>query len=394
MTVRTVFCFSVLVGLGGCYVPIGSDAKQASVTPGRSSSTSSSARTKSVDASTSNEHRLTIRGEVIRAGDFWRANQEELLAQAKAVPGDEFRNLVANRAFRWMNDKMASALLFHKASLRISPDAEKRIDRYVDSDIRRVVTTEYDGVQRRYERHLESEGTTLEEERGRRRREIIVGSYLETEIKPKIVSPTRAELMAAFEANRDAWQKPSRRRMSLIDVRLTNLLGENVTTPSREEQRVAKENARSIIRTAQSELAGGVAFADVARRHSHGLHAEDGGSWGWVSPDGVRERFKPAVDELYRLQEGRVSDPIETPDGFLLVSCDEIDPGFKPTFEAVQPELQERHFRNAYNRKVDELVDQLRRDAGISSLVLERFHAHTVDATLSMAFAASSQGGQ
>ena len=146
--------------------------------------------------------------------------------------------------------------------------------------------------------------------------------------------------MAAFEANRDAWLVPSRRRMSLIDVRLTNLLGENVTTPSREEQRVAKENARSIIQTAQSELASGVAFADVARRHSHGLHAEDGGSWGWVSPDGVRERFKSAVDELYRLEEGQVSDPIETPDGFLLVFCDGIDPGFEPTFEAIQPELQ------------------------------------------------------
>lgn len=395
MTVRTVFCLFVFVWLGGCYVPIGSGAKQASVTPGRSSSTSSSARTKSVDASTSNERRLTIRGEVIRAGDFWRAHQEELSAQVKSVPGDEFRSLVANRAFRWMNDKMASALLFHKASLRLSPDAEQRIDQYVDSDIRRVVTTEYDGVQRRYERHLESEGTTLEEERGRRRREVIVGSYLETEIKPKIVPPTRAELMVAFEANRDAWQKPSRRRMSLIDVRLTNLLGENVTTPSREEQRVAKENARSIIQTAQSELASGVAFADVARRHSHGLHAVDGGSWGmWVSPDGVRERFKPAVEELYRLQEGRVSDPIETPDGFLLVSCDEIDPGFEPTFEAVQPELQERHFRNAYSRKVDELVDQLRRDAGISPAALERFHSQTVDATLRLTFAPSSQGGQ
>lgn len=394
MTVRTFFCFSVLVWLGGCYVPIGSDAKKASVTPGRSGSASSSASANSVDASTSNEQQLTIRGEVIRAGDFWRAHQEELLAQAKAVPADEYRDLVANRTFRWMNDEMASALLFHKASLRMSPDAAERIDQYVDSDIRRLVTSEYDGVQRRYERHLESEGTTLEAERERQRREIIVGSYMETEVKPKIVPPTRAELMAVFEANRDAWLEPSRRRMSLIDVRLTDLLGENVTTPSREEQRVAKENARAIIQTAQSELAGGVVFADVARRHSHGLHAEDGGSWGWVSPDGVRERFKPALDELYRLQEGRVSDPIETPDGFLLVFCDEIDPGFEPTFEAVQPALQERHFRNAYGRMVDKLVDQLRHDAGISPAALERFHGHAVDATLRMTFAASSQGGQ
>lgn len=395
MTARTVFsCLFVSVLLGGCYVPIGSDAKKTSVSPGRARTASSAVQPRSGDASASQAHRLTVRDEVIEAGDLWREHRKDLLAQVKSVPPNEYRNLVANRAFRWINDKMASVLLFQKASLRMSPETMNRIDQYVDSDIRRVVTTEFDGVQRRYERHLESEGTTLEEERVRRRRQIIVGSYLEKQIKSEIASPTRAELMAAFEANREAWIVPSRRRMSLIDVRLTNLLGENVTTPSREEQGVAKETARSIMQTAQSELASGVAFADVARRHSHGLHAADGGSWGWVSVDGVRDRFKPALEQLYTLPEGRVGDPIETPDGFMLVSCDKIDPGFEPTFEAVQPALQEQHFRSAYSRKVDRLVDQLRRDAGISSASIERFHADTVEATLSKAFAASSQGVQ
>ncbi len=395
MRARTVFgCLFVSILLGGCYVPIGSEIKKTSVSPGRARTASSAAQSKSSNESESQAHRLKVRDEVIEAGDLWREYRRDLLAQAKSVPANEYRNLVANRAFRWINDKLASALLFQKASLRMSPQTMQRIDQYVDSDIRRVVTTEFDGVQRRYERHLESEGTTLEEERGRRRRQIIVGSYLEEQIKSEIASPTRAELMAAFEANREAWLVPPRRRMSLIDVRLTNLLGENVTTPSREEQGVAKEKARSIIQTAQSELASGVAFADVARRHSHGLHAEDGGSWGWVSVDGVRERFKPALEQLYTLQEGRVGDPIETADGFLLVSCDKIDPGFEPTFEAVQPALQEQHFRSAYSRRVDKLVDQLRRDAGISSALIERFHAHTVEATLSKAFEATSQGVQ
>lgn len=379
---KAMYASIVLLWLGGCYVPIGSTSKPASEPQDRAASARRAAPNRTEETSASSDERLVIRGEVIHTEDLWRENREDLLMQAKAVPADEFQELVAERAFHWINDKISGALLFYSASLLVSAEVEQRIDQYVDSDIRRTVTTEFDGVQRRYERHLQGQGLTLEGERTKRRREIIVGSFLETEIKPKLVAPTRAESLAVFEANRDTWRRPSRRRMSLIDVRLTELLGENVTSPSREAQQAAQERTRSIIETAATEISSGMPFAEVARRHSHGLHAEEGGSWGWVSPGSVRERFKPAVDELYKLEEGEVSEPIRTPDGFLLVRCDELDPGFEPTFEAVQPELQERHKRIAYDQYVGELVAKLRREAGIDPVILERFHAATVDATV------------
>ncbi len=379
---EAMYASIVLLWLGGCYVPIGSIPKPASESQDRAGRAARAAPNQTGNTSVPSGERLVIRGEIIQTEDLWREHREALLTQAKAVPAGEFRRLVAERAFRWINDKISGALLFHSASLLVSAEIERRIDQFVDGDIRRLVTTEFDGVQRRYERHLQSQGLTLEGERARRRREIIVGSFLESEIKPKLVAPTRAESIAVFEVNRNAWRRPSRRRMSLIDVRLTELLGENVTSPSREAQQAAHERTRSIVETAAREISSGLPFAEVARRHSHGLHASEGGSWGWVSPGSVRERFQPAVDELYKLKEGEVSEPIETPDGFLLVRCDEVDPGFEPTFEAVQPELQEQHRRIAYDQFVGELVARLRREAGIDPVIVERFHAATVDATV------------
>ena len=98
------------------------------------------------------------------------------------------------------------------------------------------------------------------------------------------------------------------------------------------------------------------------------MGADDGGAWGWVEKGTLRERFTPAVDSLYRLGEGEVGGPIETPDGFFVVRCDTIDPGFDANFENVQPQLQEEYQRSAYARLVSKHVAELREECGIDAL--------------------------
>ena len=110
------------------------------------------------------------------------------------------------------------------------------------------------------------------------------------------------------------------------------------------------------------------------------MHADEGGAWGWVTPGSVRERFEPAVNALYALDEGAVSDVIETADGFFLVRCDEIDHGAEPEFEALQPQLKERLFRLAYNQLIMDRVNQLRAKARIEPADLETLHAAVVRA--------------
>ena len=336
---------------------------------------------------------LVIRDDVIRAEDFWNESRSDLLAKAREMRSDEFQKLVVEQSFRWINDKIADSLLFHRASLRIDDGMGKRIDRFVDSDMRRVVTTEFDGVQRKFERYLLAKGSSLEDERDRRKRQVIIASFLETEIKPKIAKPTRADLMTAYQANQEDWSQPARRQMSLIDIRDREFLPKGTRTPSKEESRQAREKARQVARTVRGELDRGASFAELAKKHSHGLHAEEGGTWGWVRLEGVRERFAPAIRQLGTLQEGQVSQPVETDDGIFLVRCDELDPGFTPTFETVQPKLEERHFQAEYNRLMGELVFKLRKEIGLESHTLEQFHVATVDGALRKTAGAAGRNG-
>ncbi|MBU0716921.1 MAG: peptidylprolyl isomerase [Planctomycetes bacterium] len=368
-----------LIGALGCYVPVGSDNREQSASQRQASNRLTE---ESRDQPAGPSTRLVIQGDTIRAEDMRRELREELTTQRKTLQPQAYRAYVEQRAVQWINDKIADALLYHRASLRLTPEMNTRIDSYVDTEIRKIVTRDFDGVQRRYEKHLEEQGRTLEEERAGLRRTVIVTSYLEQEIKPKVAEPTRAELLAAYESNRDSWRTPARRRMSLIDVRVLDRLPQGVTTPTREQLAAARAEARSTIQAARDELRHGASFDEVARRYSDGLHAEDGGAWGWVSRGGVRPRFAPAVEALYELDTGQVSDVIETEDALLLVRCDEIDPGTEPQFTEVQPDLADQHYRETYNRMVVELMMELRQQANVDLAELERFHAVVVDVTL------------
>ncbi len=325
---------------------------------------------------------LIVKGSPIKADEVWADQQKTLAAQRVKLSPEDFQRYVERESAMLINDRLAEALLHQQASLRMPDEATPRIEGFVDAEIRKIVTTEHGGIQRRYEKALAAEGRTLKQTRDALRRQIVIQSYLEQELRRKVGEPTRRELVETFEQNREAWRRPPQRKMSLIDLRLINYLPKDVTAPSRDQSEAAKSQARSIALEILASLDQGKTFADLAREHSHGLHADEGGAWGWVLPGTVRERFEPAVDALYRLEAGAVAGPIETANGFFIVRCDEADNGFEPDFETMQPQLQEAYGRNRYNRLVTEHVSELRRKSGVDMRTLERFHQAVVQSAL------------
>ncbi len=369
----------ILAGHLGCLLPVRPKPQPvASSVPEQAPPNSSPVPTDAADSSPVS--RLTINDDTVEAHELWRDLRDELSDKAKTLTPAGYRAYVEQRAARLITDEITERLLYQRASLRLSPDINGRIDTHVDAEIRRTVTSDYNGSQRRYERYLESHGRKLDDLRETLRREMIITSYLEQELKPKVAEPTRTELLAAFQASADSLNRPMRRRMSLVEVRVLDRLPEDVNNPTREQFERARSEALSRIRAIQAELKSGNAFVDLARRHSDGLHADEGGAWGWVTRGSVRERFEPAVEALYGLNVGKVSDIVETDDAFFLVRCDEIDPGITFDFEAAQPQLTERLFRAAYNRRIVELVAELRSQARIEPADLARFHAVVVEA--------------
>jgi len=242
--------------------------------------------------------RLTVHGESVEAKDVWKGHYLELQARRESMSPHAFRAYVEERAAQLIQDKIVELLLYHQASLRTTAEALQPLDRIVDEQIRKTITTEHGGVQRRYERYLESQGQSLGEVRERLRRELLVARYLELEIRPKVAEPTRGELLSYYESNKSQWSRPARRSMSLIDVRVVDRLAEEVDQPTREQLADARAEARRRIEAAREALRSGLGFADAAKQYSDGLNAAEGGAWGWITREGVRKRFEPAVDAL------------------------------------------------------------------------------------------------
>ncbi len=321
--------------------------------------------------------RLTVQGESVEASDIWLPHLDDLLAKAKTASRRDLEEYVARESAQLITDKIAEMLLYQKAKLRLPDAMEKKIDSFVDAEIRKRVTADYGGIQRRLERDLESKGWSLDGYRGNLRRSIVISSFLDDELRPRVAEPTRAELMAAFHEAAESLRKAPRRSMSLIDVRVSEFLpaGEEA---SDEKQAEARTLARTRITEAQAQLRKGVPFAEVAKKYSHGSKAEEGGAWGFVNPESLQDRFAPALAKLQTLQQGQVSDVIESPDGFFIVKCDQLDPGTNPDFISVQPQLREQLFSRAYNKRISDLVMELRKSAKIEPENLEPFHAAVV----------------
>jgi parvulin-like peptidyl-prolyl isomerase len=131
---------------------------------------------------------------------------------------------------------------------------------------------------------------------------------------------------------------------------------------------------------ARGQLDRDIPFANVARTFSTGIHAQEGGYWGFIYRDSLRERFQPAVDALFALQAGESSDVLEGPDAYFIVKCGAIDPGAEADFTQMQPELIESFRDEQFENEVDALVTKLREKATIEPDNLARFLRGVVEA--------------
>lgn len=373
--ILSVITLAVVGCQGSTSNPILKRNQRASTAAGSTSGTARSA--------SSGEALLRVNGESLNPADISKDLQQELAQKRGELPSDQFRMFVEQRSAQWLADRITESLLYQKASLRLGDGMEANVERYVDAEIRRVVTRDYGGVQHRFEKSLEARGITLEYYRERVRRESVIASYLEGEIKSSIAEPSRQELQNVYDSNIEAMTRDARRSMSLIEIRPSECLATSSKSPTLEQMTAARAEARRRILVAQAALASGRSFEEVAREVSHDSRAADGGAWGYISPDSVRERYAPAVTALYSMGSGQVSDIIEGPDSYFIVRCDRADSGTRPAFSEVQSELRERYLRNEYNNHVRVMIDQLRRTARLEPSDLTPIHQAAIDSALS-----------
>ncbi len=374
--------------IAGCTLPASSLLEKKAQRPVAKSTPSRSRSARPQQASSGPVYELRVNDETLTAQDLW-SGERERLATVRGQGRKPYKQFLEREAARRIPDRITEMLLYQHAARLIPETAEAAIEKEVDGQIRRIITSEHGGVQRRFERSLQGKGSSIEQVRGRIRREMLITNFLQQEIKSQLSEPTRAELHAIFDREISRWRRPEKRKMSVIEVRIDEAMpqvGSPITGESRAEVRAkAKAKASELLR----RINGGEAFEQLAKTQSDGLRASDGGSWGWVDRESVRERFLPAIDALGLLKQGEVSPIIPTPEAFFLVRCDELISAYEPSFTDVQVELKQKWLSQGYNKSMKALIAGLRRKARIDPPDLERFHAGAVEVALEDGFLAT-----
>lgn len=297
-----------------------------------------------------------VNGEPILAEDLL-APLRDRLAQARAsLTEPEFIALRDQLLKDQLDALIERQLIVQEARRRLPEAAQRRLEAIADEEFEKQLKAEakrlnLPGVEA-LRRQLESSGQSLERMKQLNRDTFIAQQFVRSQIADRI-KVTRREMLEWYNAHRAEFESTPRARWReiLVSVRRHG------------SRQAALAHARRLV----EQLREGADFAELARSESDGATAPKGGEWPWTPPGSY---VVDAVDKaLFSLPVGKVSDPIEGPEGYHIVLVEERREGGIRPFEEVQDEIEQHLRQEKTQRELKKLVDRLRQRAYIVSVL-------------------------
>jgi len=173
-----------------------------------------------------------------------------------------------------------------------------------------------------YVKTLQKQGKTIEEARKEYRDSLIIDIMSSQKIRNQVtISPFKIERYYQQNQEKFSITDQVKLRMILLPVRAGE--GEVVLAKARDLHRQIKE---------------GASFADLAKQHSTGAYAKDGGLMGMSERNKLRKEIN---DAAFALKAGDVSEPIVTEDAIFIVKVEEFKPAHVTPLAEVRDEIEQ-----------------------------------------------------
>jgi peptidyl-prolyl cis-trans isomerase SurA len=298
-----------------------------------------------VGARFSNGIAAVVEDRIITAGDI-RREIGPLLPQIRgqARSEEEFRKMIEQ-----VEDEIIQNLVDQVLIVKDFFSDEKRKggipEHYIDSEIKEQMVTRFDNDRSKYLAYLRSIGKTTREYRQLVAEEMIVGYMRGQKRKSQaIVSPQKIENY--YTQNRDRFYQTDGVHLRLIKL-----------------SRIADENQAILAQTAEAivqKLRNGADFAELAKEYSQDSRKKQGGDWGWIARNDLREELAGAA---FALDKGQHSEPIRLGnDIFILLVEDKRLAGIQP-LEDVRDQIERILVREMARETQDRWLERLRRNA-------------------------------
>ena len=258
-----------------------------------------------------------------------QAAGKEFLAKAQALLAAGAEALIRRELLLLEGKRLA------EASEVLVEGVRRQIDLQLKKRARRV------GGDARFREELRREGVTYAEVR-RKMEEGLLRELV-------IYRTVRRNLRVSPEAVREYYENHPEEFITEASLDYRQILLKDARTGSR-------VRSLEIARDLEKSLRAGGTFADLARKHSHGAHAGNGGLW----PAGEWSVVDPAIRErILSLKQGEHSGPIEGLSGVYLFYGQKVGGGGQQPFAEVRRRIRSRLERKLMLEREEALFREL-----------------------------------
>jgi peptidyl-prolyl cis-trans isomerase SurA len=212
---------------------------------------------------------------------------------------------------------------------------------YLETELKELIRQDFNGDRGRFLQYLNSQGISVRDFR-RDLEERIIVQYMRGQMRrsESIVSPEKMELF--YEEKKHTFYQDEAVHLRIIQL----------TPLTNESDDILLQTAETIERRLQE----GESFSDLARRYSQDRRRREGGSWGWIKTDELREDWSEIVAAL---KPGQASDPITSREGIFILYVEDYRPaGIQPIHQVrdqIETILASQMAREAQTRWLERL---------------------------------------
>ena len=166
------------------------------------------------------------------------------------------------------------------------------------------------------------------------------------------------------EQIQDYYDRNEKQYGEVAEVTARHILKKVEQSASAEKKREIRQQAENLLQKVKSEIEAGKTFADLAKTHSDGPSAPNGGSLGSFGRGKMVPEFDRACFE--QLSIGEISDLVETEFGFHIIKLEDKKIETR-TFDEVKQEIKTLLVKTDGANTARELADQLLIDVELDS---------------------------
>ena len=316
---------------------------------------------------------IRVNGDEITVEEILAPVYDKLAEAAQAQSLAVYQRLAGRLVGEEILRQVERLLFYQEAVKSLNDNQLTRLDELADERIEEMIQERFDGVERNFDEYLRDRGLTRDQERRREKRGITVSMYMQERFTPR-PNLSRRVLMKMYEEQQARNTTPERRRMRLIDLPYASELP-STAAPSAAEWARARASTSARFARVREELASGVDFGAVAKQYSRGPNASFGGKWDPISRNALKpeSRYNRAVEMLFSLEPGQRSVRVETPEGLMLVQCDEVIAPRRIPFAEVQRSIRLQAMGQERARMINDHLRRLDRQANYDRDELARF---------------------